>query len=488
LSEPETPLEILDTPEAGTKVIRGGVLRAAGYGGGLLVGLISTPLMLRHLGVDDFGRYITVNSLIFIVAGLTELGLTNVGMREYTLRDPSKRGRLIQNLAGMRTVFTLAGVGVAALFGIVAGYSDVMVIGTLIAGLGLVATNLQYTYTVPLSAQLKLGWVAALDLIRQLVIAALIVALVVAGASLLPFFTVVLASGLVTLAIAIVLVRGDVPLSPAADRSEWWALLKDTLPYAAATALGVVYFRIAVILMSLIASPTETGYFSAAFRIIEIVAAIPWLLINSAFPVMVRAARDNQDRLRYALQRLFEVSLIAGVWMALVVWAGAPFAISVLGGDDFGPSVDALRALGFAMIGTFLVATWGLALLSLRRHSALLVANGCALALGIGLTFALEPSLGATGAGVATAATEIGLGLLYIAIIGRGRPDLLPRPRILLPVLAAAAVAAAPMIVGGIPSVVLACVATLLYFGVLVALRAIPQEVTDALLRRGSFA
>lgn len=488
MTEPESPLEILDTPEAGSKVIRGGAMRAAGYAAGVLVGLISTPLMLRHLGVEDFGRYITVSSLIFIVGGLTELGLTNVGVREYTLRAPGDRGRLIQNIAGMRTVLTLAGVAIAAAFALAAGYRDVMVWGTLIAGLGLVATNLQYTYTVPLSAGLKLGWVAALDLIRQVVIAALIVGLVVAGAALLPFFIVALASGLVTLAITVWLVRRDVPLTPAADRGEWWGLLRDTLPYAAATALGVVYFRIAVILMSLIASPAETGYFSASFRIIEIVSAIPWLVITSAFPVLVRAARDDAERLRYALQRLFEVSLIAGTWMALVIFVGAPFAIDVVGGSDFGPSVDALRALGFAMIGTFLVATWGLALLSLHKHKALLIANAIALVFGTVMTLALEPSLGAKGAAIATAATEVGLGLLYVAILAGSRRDLVPSPRIVAPVVAAAGVAAAPAIVGGIPSLILAIAATLLYFGVLFALRAIPQEVTDALRRRGSFA
>jgi O-antigen/teichoic acid export membrane protein len=488
LTEPDTPLEILDTPEAGSKVIRGGAMRAAGYVGGVLVGLISTPLMVRHLGVDDFGRYITVSSLIFIVGGLTELGLSNVALREYTLREPAERRRLIQNVVGMRTVLTVAGVALATLFALGVGYTDVMVLGTLVAGAGLVATNLQYTYTVPLSASLRLGWVAALDLIRQVVIAVLIIALVIAGASLLPFFAVALASGVVSLAVTVWLVRRDVPLRPARDYGQWWRLLRDTLPYAAATAVAILYFRIAVILMSLIASPAETGYFSAAFRIIEIVSAIPWLLITSAFPVMVRAARDDQDRLRYALQRLFEVALIAGVWMALVIWMGAPFAIDVIGGDRFEPATDALRALGFAMIGTFLVATWGLALLSLHRHTALLLANAAAVAIGTVATLVLEPSLGAEGAAIATAAAELGLGVIYIGVLAGYRRDLLPDVRIALPVLAAVAIAAVPAIIGGIPSVVLALGATLLYFGVLLALRAIPKEVTDALRRRGSFA
>ena len=130
------------------------------------------------------------------------------------------------------------------------------------------------------------------------------------------------------------------------DVSEWWDLLRQTLVYSAAAALGVVYFRVAVILMSLISTGVQTGYFSVAFRILEIVAGIPWLVVTAAFPVMARAARDDGERLRYSLQRIFEVSAIVSVWMAVVIYLGAPFAIEVVGGDGFEPAVDVLRVLG----------------------------------------------------------------------------------------------------------------------------------------------
>src|SRR4051794_17476340 len=61
-------VHILDTPEAGVKSLRGGALRIGGYGIGLLLGLISAPLLIRHLGVVDFGRYVTVTSIVGLVA------------------------------------------------------------------------------------------------------------------------------------------------------------------------------------------------------------------------------------------------------------------------------------------------------------------------------------------------------------------------------------------------------------------------------------
>jgi len=61
------PVDVLDTPSAGGKVIRGGVLRGGGYVAGLALAVVGAALMTRHLGVVDWGRYVTVLSLVSIV-------------------------------------------------------------------------------------------------------------------------------------------------------------------------------------------------------------------------------------------------------------------------------------------------------------------------------------------------------------------------------------------------------------------------------------
>ena len=474
---------MLDTEEAGTKVIRGGALQAAGYVTGVVLGLVSTPLMVRHLGVVDFGSFITVTSLIFIVSGLTDVGLTSIGVREYATREGSARQRFLRNLLGMRTVFTIAGIGAATVFSVAAGYESVLVAGTAIAGLGLLTTVLQHTFSIPLSTGLRLGWIAAFDLTRQAVTAALFVVLVLADASLIWFFWVSAISGAFVLAANLLLVRGRVPIRPVFDVSEWWSLLRQTLVYSAAAALGVVYFRVAVILMSLISTGVQTGYFSVAFRILEIVAGIPWLVVTAAFPVMARAARDDGERLRYSLQRIFEVSAIVSVWMAVVIYLGAPFAIQVVGGDEFDPAIDVLRVLALALIGTFLVAAWGYALLSLKRHSELLLANALAVVLGAALAAVLIPAEGAMGAAISLSATELALALIYLVLLLRHRPELRPEPRVLLPVLLATGLAMA-IALAPLHGVAQAAIATIVYFGALFAMRAVPQEVTDAIPRR----
>src|ERR1700730_889424 len=101
------PIALLDRPDAGAKVIRGGAIRGSVYAAAILLTAATVPLMTRHLGVIDFGRFVTASSIVMIVAGVTEFGLSAVGTREYALASPSERRALLANLLGLRTALTI---------------------------------------------------------------------------------------------------------------------------------------------------------------------------------------------------------------------------------------------------------------------------------------------------------------------------------------------------------------------------------------------
>lgn len=474
---------VLDTPEAGGRVIRGSAVRVAGYAAGVGVSVVSAALLIRHLGAADFGRYVTVTSLVAIVGALAEAGMTNIGVREYSTREGRDREELMRNLSGVRLAITALGSLAAIGFALLAGYDSVMVLGTLLGAGGLVFTILQQTWSVPLSSGLRLGRLTGLELLRQVVTMVAIVALVVAGAKLLPFLAVPAGAALAALAATVVLVRGHVALLPGLDRDWWRRLARLALPFAAATAVGTIYVQVVVILLSLLETERETGIFGAAFRVFLVLSGVPGLLAASAFPVLSRAARDDRVRLAYALQRTFEVTLILGAWFALGTILAAGFAIQVVAGDGFDDSVGVLRIQGLALMASFLLASWAFALAALHRHRALLVTNAIALATTTGLALVLIPAAGAEGGALAGLAGEIALAAGYaVALMGRSS-ELRVGGSILAKVTLATAAATAPALVLDLPGVALAAVATVIYFGVLLALRAVPRELMDAIRR-----
>jgi O-antigen/teichoic acid export membrane protein len=477
--------DVLSSREAGGAAIRGGMLRVGGYVLGLLLALVSIPILTRHLGVDEFGRYVTVLSIIAVVGLIADAGLTVVGVREYAVRDDAGRSRLVRNLVSLRAIVAFAGVLGAGAFALAAGYPNAMVAGTLLAGAALVLTVVQLGYTVPLQADLRLGAVTALDLARQALTAAAILVLVAAGAGLLGFLAIsVPVSVLVLVATMFAIRRGDI-VRPGFDWSEWGYLMREAIPVAIASTIGSFFYRIAIIMMSLIATAEETGYFSASFRIVEAIMMVPGLAAAAAFPIVARAAHGDRPRLAYALERLFDIGVILGSWIAVCVVLGAGPAIAFVGGPDYEPAVEVLRIQGLAITATFLVAVWATGLWALREQRALAWANLVGVAVAAGLTAALIPGNGAVGAAVAMTVAEILLAAMYAFILMRRRPEMRPALSTVPKVILAAGLALATWFLP-VHDLVKVVAATVLFYGAVTALRGIPIEVMAALRERRS--
>jgi O-antigen/teichoic acid export membrane protein len=480
----EAAPDLLDTQEAGPAALRGSVLRTAAYVLGILLSLISARVLITHLGVSDFGRYVTVIALVTIVSGLTEAGLNGIVLREFAILNRARRRQMMRSAIGIRLVLTLTGVGLAIAFAAAVGYSSTLVLGTALAGIGLVFQLLQSTLATTLQAQLRFGWVSAVELLRQIVNVALLVGLALAGAGVLPLLAVAIPASIVSLAFTIPLVRPYVSLTPSFHIGRWWHLLRETVPWAVIGAVNVIYFRVAIVLMSLIASAVQTGYFATSFRITEVLVGIPGLVISAAFPILVRAARESPARFSFASARIFELALLTGTWLVVCLEVGAAFAIHLIAGDKADPSIAVLRIQGAGLIGTFIAAACGYPLLTLRRYRALLTISLGALVVSAVLTLTLAPALGARGGAIAAVAAETAIAVSATIVLIRSDSGV----RLSLGVLPVAAFAGAAGALSGlalpIHPLLGVLVASLLYFAILKVLGRFPYEVRQVLLGR----
>ncbi|MEA2443601.1 MAG: hypothetical protein QOJ12_893 [Thermoleophilales bacterium] len=482
---PRADNDLLRSPEAGGHVIRGGALRVGGYLAGTALVAAASVLLLRHLGVIQFGRYVTVMSLVAIVSGVSDAGLTAVGARELALRDdPAERRRLVGNLVTLRLLLTPVGVWLAAMFALAAGYDSTLVAGTLVAGAGLVLVNSQATLIIPLAVELKNGRLALNELLRQFVTVVGIAILALAGATLLPFFAVQVAVGVVLLALTPVIGGRRLFVKPRFDRAEARFLLREAIPIAVALALAQVYFRILVIMLSLMATARETGLFGTSYRIVEMLFMVPSVLFAVVLPVTTIAAGEDEGRLRYVLQRMSEVGLIASVYVAIAVAIVAEPVIRILGGEQYVDAAPALRIQAFALIGFFLNQAWGTVLISIREQRRIAIANAIALTVLVVLGLVLIPAWGIEGAATAAVIADALLaGLLLLAIVS-ARRAIAPDLRFAWKVAVAGGLAAAALVVPVSPWIQVV-LATIAYAAVVAALRLTPPEVVDALpLRR----
>ena len=179
-------------------------------------------------------------------------------------------------------------------------------------------------------------------------------------------------------------------------------------------------------------------------------SASTWLLVSAGFPILARAARDDEQRLGYALQKIFEVAVVLGVFLGLGLAVAAPLAIEVVAGKAFDASVPVLRLQAAGLVTSFLMVTWTYALLSLKLYRPLLIANAAA----------------------------------AVVALRRHRPALTPDLAVVPKVIAAFAIALTVALVVPAPVLVLSMLAGGAYGAVVLLLGAVPPEAIAALRRR----
>lgn len=473
--------DVLHSPEAGGKVIRGGVIRTAGFGAAVVLGLATSAILLRHLGVDDYGRYGTVAALLGIVLALTDGGLTAIGSRELAVVEQgARRTQLASTLMVIRLVTTLVGVGVAVVFAWFA-YDTQLTIGAALVGFSVVLISMQAMATVPLLVSLRVAPVTGFETARQALTLLGVAVLTLAGAGLDAFFVLQIPIAAILLVLTLVYVRRTIPLALRADRDDAVRIARETVPLALASALIVLYAGAMVIIVSLIADERQTGLFVTSSRVMEVVLGLPGLVIAVALPVLSVASSTNRARLASAIQNMTELGLLLAALVAIVVSTGAPVIIRLIGGPAYAAAAEILAVQAYTVVGVFYSHLLINTLVSLRHQRLLIITNGIAFGLVVILGVAFVEAFGAIGGAYAILIAEVALGIALTIVIARVARDAVPSFRFAWKVVLSTglglAAAAAPW-----PSDWMAAIVAGVAFAIVALLvRAVPREAFVAL-------
>jgi O-antigen/teichoic acid export membrane protein len=479
--------EVLTSAEAGGKVIRGSMVRVVGNVAGILLGLATATLLLRHLGVAESGRYVTVLSLVGIAVSVVDTGLNVTASSRLAIRAPGDRRELIGNILAQRLLVMPVALGSIVAFAALADYPSSMIVGTALAGVGVFMVAVANALLLPLVVQLRNAGLAFVDFLRQVVTFAGVALLVALGAKLTPFFAVQIVVGLVVLAVTPLLVGSGALARPRFDRFEQRTLLHTALPVAIALALGQVYFRLVIVLMSLISSPQQTGYFGGSLRAMEALVSIPVIVAGVALPLLAAAGHDDRARLRYAVEGLSEGAVIAGVLAILVTVPLAEPVMEIIGGSAFAPSGAVLRIQVAALLFIALYQIWTVSLIALGRQRQLILTNALGL-IGVGLFAALlVPEFGARGGATASVLGDALLAALIYWRLHLSAGRVMVRVGFLARVALAAAAGSVPLLIPALPDVAAAALAALLYVGLGWLIGMVPDELKEQLARRGLF-
>jgi O-antigen/teichoic acid export membrane protein len=425
------------------RVARNTAAQAAGKAAVLAIGAASIAVTTRYLGAAGYGSFALALALVQMVGVLADAGLTAVVVREIS-REPRRTAELVGNALTVRLLLGLAVVAAAALLALVLPYSPDVRRAVLIAGapflLGLASSSIAAVF----QARLQMWRAAAADVAGRL---AAFAALVVVVAADLGFLAVVASTAVgaaVALVVSVALVRGLAPVGPRADRQVWRELVVAGVPIGVTLAVNEVYFRADTFILSLFRPFEEVGLYTFAYRVYELLAVFPAIVMTSIFPLLSRFLGTRRDAAARVIEAAADLFVAIGVPIAAGGLVLAPELARLVAGDDFEAAATPLRLLLCASVPAWVSGLLGYTLIAAGRQASVLALSVAALAINVALNLALSPSYGPDAA----AAIALGSEAFLVAggwLLVRRHLDLAPRFALLWRALPAAAVMAAAL-------------------------------------------
>ena len=192
----------------------------------------------------------------------------------------------------------------------------------------------------------------------------------------------------------------------------WKNILKHSYPFWFIGIFTLIYYRIDMVMLSLLKGDYETGIYRAAYTLIEVSLFIPSIVILTTIPSMARLWRKNKKVLNILFKRSFQILTIIGVIGTLGYYIFANLGIFFVFGEEFESSVSVLRILAFALPFMFINSLLGGYMNATGRELAFTKITGFAALLNMILNYFLIIYYGAEGAAGATVICQVGVSLL----------------------------------------------------------------------------
>ena len=381
------------------------------------IGFFTFVAVTRGLGPEAYGDFTAAMVFLFIPVAIADVGLFVAVLREISAA-PERTERAMRASLPLRALVSATVVALAAGIGVAMPFNSRTTTALLIGSVGSFLTLMTLALLPVLQARLKMHWAVLGNVAGRIVTLAATLGVLAAE---LGFSSIVWAhvAGLaVTFVVQVVAVGRIVPLRPVVDRAYWRSLLAGSLVIGLAIAISQIYFRIDMLLLALLRSSAEVGYYGAAYKFIELAQLFGGAVGVSVFPPLANFIALGDARARLLVQKTFDILAAAAVFFGIVLLAYPTQIITLTAGSDFRAAAPALQLLApWALFGFVNGAIWAV-LLAYGRDKALLACASGILVFNVALNLALLPEYGFKAAAIIAVVTEAVL-LVPIALLIR---------------------------------------------------------------------
>lgn len=376
--------------------------------------------VVRRLGAVHFGQYSAVVAYVAMFAIFTDWGMSPYAVREMA-NDSSRTSTLLPNIIAIRVVLSLIVTIVAPLSALWLGKESDMVLGILIASVGLLCYAFQGPLDSALTARERLDYTSMFSLVNQLVFWGLGVLLLLNG---LGFIGLIIASmvGVATVAVLSgwrLFGMGVGRLALSVHR--WPELFVAALPFGVSGISYAFMQRFDTVLMSFVLTDAAVGWYNVPWALINMVLLIAQSIAVAMYPSMVRSHTENPESLPQVVWQAIKYLLIVCLPIVVGGTVLADRIIITLYEETFVNSIPVLQVMLWALPSLFLLELLGRVSSTLHMERPAARIDVINAVITVVLNLVLVPTLGIVGAALALLGGRVIRMIQYWRLIGNDR-------------------------------------------------------------------
>ncbi len=369
--------------------------------------------LARYLGTEDFGKYNFVFAYVAFFFIFSDFGLYRILVRELS-RNEIQASKLISNASALKLITTLIAIILAILVIFLLPYPEETRILVSVAAFFLIFNSFATLFSTILQANIKMEYDVLANLTTRIISLGLVLWLINIKGSLIQIIIVVAFSEIVYLSINFFSSRKFVKGGVEFDFRIWQYLLKESLPLAVSGIFWIVYFRIDVLMLSLMKGDASIGYYSAAYQLSEPFLLIPQAIMISLFPLMSSYFKESSQQFNKSYRLAFKYLLILALPIAIGITFISDKIILLIYGEQFSPSAIALSILIWATALMFFKNLYLSMTTSIGKQLIIAKISCMAVIFNIALNLILIPQFDFMGASIVTLMTEALILSLYL--------------------------------------------------------------------------
>jgi len=381
--------------------------------GFLLIGRIATKIIslftviyiVRYLGDAGYGRYAFAFAFVSFFTIIANFGIHSILVREIA-RSPQNAKKMLGNATIISFILSIISLIIAIFVIRIINYPAETEKIVQIAAVGLLIYSLS-PFGVIYEVNLKMKYSVLFGLLSRLFMLSAVILTVSYDLGITWLVAATVASDALHGTLMMIFSKRFIWPEFKIDINMCKFLLKEAYPLALASVFIIIYFRIDVVMLSLMDSDAAVGTYSAAYRLTEALIFIPSTFMVSMFPLMSRYFNESKENLVFAYMKSFKYLFIIAAPLAVGITFFAYQIILLLYGDQFSESIGVLQILIWAIALIFINYSLAQFLVSTNRQKITTFSTAICALLNVALNLILIPHLSYQGAAIATVVTEL---------------------------------------------------------------------------------